>query len=95
MALALPVGSSVVCHTRWMFATSEVVQSPGKARLMHPTPAGRELLAAQEHCTDHGPNTTRITHRLEELGPPGALDMSGWRGRREGPSQPYPDLQTF
>lgn len=54
---------------KWMLATPEAVQSPREARLMQPTPVGRELLAAQEHCTDYGPNVPGITHHLEEPGP--------------------------
>lgn len=70
-----------------MFATLAVVWSPREAWLIQPTPVGRELLAAQEHCTDHGPNTLRITHCLEELGPPGAQTCQGdMGGGRDSPS---------
>lgn len=36
----------------------------GEAWLVHHTAQGRELLTAQEHCTDHGANAPRITHRV-------------------------------
>lgn len=43
--------------------------------------------AAQEHCTDHGPNIPRISHHLEELEPWGALTCQGGASRgRDRPS---------
>lgn len=45
----------------------------GEAQLVHLTAEGRELLAAQEHCTDRGANAPRIT--LHQ-----GSDRAGWCG---------------